>query len=56
MIPVVGTGLSRTKKEQHDVISYLINSFKLNKTEINCDIHIVIRDDIKNQVAIMNIK
>jgi hypothetical protein len=56
VIPVVGTGLSRTKKEQHDVISYLINSFKLNKTEINCDIHIVIRDDIKNQVAIMNIK
>lgn len=56
VIPVVGTGLSRTKKEQHDVISYLINSFKLNKAEINCDIHIVVREDIKNQVAIMNIK
>lgn len=56
VIPVVGTGLSRTKKEQHDVISYLINSFKLNKTEINCDIHIVVKEDIKNQVAIMNVK
>lgn len=56
VIPVVGTGLSRTKKEQHDVISYLINSFKLNRTEINCDIHIVVKEDIKNQVAIMNVK
>lgn len=56
LIPVVGTGLSRTKKEQCDVISYLLNAFRLNKSEINCDIHIVVREDIKNEVAIMNVK
>lgn len=56
VLPLVGTGLSRTKKDQQDVITYLINVFRLNKSEINCDIHIVVREDIKNEVSIMNIK
>lgn len=56
LIPVVGTGLSRTKKEQSDVISYLLSAFKLNRNEINCDVHIIVREDIKNEVAIMNVK
>jgi hypothetical protein len=56
VLPLVGTGLSRTKKEQQDVISYLLNAFRVNKSEINCDIHIVVREDIKNEIAIMNIK
>lgn len=56
VLPVVGTGLSRTKKEQRDVITYLLNAFRLNKSEINCDIHIVIHEDIKSEIAIMNIK
>lgn len=55
VIPLVGTGLSRTKKDQQAVLKYLINAFRINKDEINCDIHIVVRDDIKNEIAIMNI-
>ena len=47
VLPLVGTGLSRTKKGQHDVLTYLLNAFRLNKSEINCDIHIVIHEDIK---------
>lgn len=56
VLPIIGTGLSRTKKEQNDVISYMVNIFKINRNEINSDIHIVVREDIKNTVAIMNIK
>ena len=56
VLPLVGTGLSRTKKDQQDVLKYLINAFRINKAEINCDIHIVVRNDIKNEIAIMNIK
>lgn len=56
VLPIVGTGLSRTKKDENDVIKYLLNSFRLNKNEINCDIHLVIHEDIKSEVAIMNIK
>ena len=56
VLPLVGTGLSRTKKDQQAVLKYLINAFRINKDEINCDIHVVVRDDMKNEIAIMNIK
>lgn len=53
LIPLVGTGLSRTKKDQKDVLKYLINAFRLNRAEINCDIHIVLRDEIKEVISIL---
>lgn len=56
VIPLVGTGLSRTNKEQNDVITYLLNAFKLNKSEINCDIHIIVQENMKKEISIMNIK
>mgnify|MGYP000256869719 CR=1 FL=1 len=56
VLPLVGTGLSRTKRNQQDVLQYLINAFRLNKDEINCDIHIIVHEDVKNEIAIMNIK
>ena len=56
LIPLVGTGLSRTNKTQEDVICYLVNAFKLNKSEINCDIHIIIKEELKKEISIINIK
>lgn len=56
LIPLVGTGLSRTKKDQKDVLSYLVQAFKLNKSELNCDIHIIVRETIKSDIPIMNLK
>lgn len=56
VLPLVGTGLSRTKREQQDVLRYLINAFRINKEEINCDIHIVVHENVKNEIAIMSIK
>ena len=56
VLPLVGTGLSRTKRDQQDVLQYLINAFRVNKDEINCDIHIVVHEDVKNEIAIMSIK
>ncbi len=56
VMPLVGSGLSRTKKEQRDILAYLISAFKINRSEINSDIHIVIREDLKNEIAIANIK
>ncbi|WP_416810530.1 macro domain-containing protein [Coprococcus comes] len=55
VLPLVGTGLSRTKRDQQDVLQYLINAFRVNKDEINCDIHIVVHEDVKNEIAIMSI-
>lgn len=56
LIPLVGAGLSRTKKEQYDILSFLVSMFKINRTEINSDIHIIILENIKKEVSIMNIK
>lgn len=56
VLPLVGTGLSRTKRDQQDVLQYLINAFRINKNEINCDIHIVVHEDVKNEIGIMSIK
>lgn len=56
VLPLVGTGLSRTKKEQQAVLKYLINAFRINRDEINSDIHIVVRNDMRNEISIMNIK
>lgn len=56
IIPLVGTGLSRTKKDQHDILSYLVSMFKINRAEINSDIHIVIREDMKDEISIINVK
>lgn len=55
VLPLVGTGLSRTKKEQQDVLKYLVNTFRLNKAEISCDIHIVVWEDLKDEIPITNI-
>ena len=54
LLPLVGTGLSRTKKEQEDVLAYILNAFKLNKCEINCDIHIIVRENLKKEISIKN--
>ncbi len=55
-LPLVGTGLSRIKKDQCDVLRYLISTFRINKAEINSDIHIIIREELKDEIAIMSIK
>lgn len=54
VIPLVGTGLSRTKKDQHDILSYLVSIFKVNRAEINSNIHIVVREDLKDEISIMS--
>jgi len=56
LLPLVGTGLSRTNKEQKDILSFLVNAFKLNKSKINCDIHIIVREELKKEISIINIK
>ena len=54
LLPLVGTGLSRTKKEQEDVLAYILNAFKLNRCEINCNIHIIVRENLKKEISITN--
>ena len=55
VIPIVGAGLSRIKKNQYDLLRYMISVFRLNKEEINCDIHIVVHEKLKSEISIAEI-
>lgn len=52
LLPLVGAGLSRTNKSQCDILRYLVSAFHINKMNVNCDVHVIIHNDVKNDVAI----
>ena len=55
VIPLIGAGLSRTKKTERDILEYMVTLLKLNKELINCDVHIIVRETGKDTIAIMDL-
>lgn len=55
VMPVIGTGLSRTNIEIRSTIKYLISALRINKEIINCDFHIVVWKGDKDKVSIKNL-
>lgn len=55
VLPILGTGLSRTSIGKQDALNYIISAFKLNQNNINCDFHIVVWTGDKDIVAIEGI-
>ncbi len=55
IIPLIGAGAADTKKEERDILEYLVALIKMNKKLINCDVHIVVRSTAKNRIAITNL-
>ena len=55
VVPIVGAGLSRIKKNQYDILRYMISLFRINKEEINSDIHIIVYEKLKNEISIAEI-
>lgn len=55
VIPLIGAGASETKKCERDILEYITKLLKLNKGLINCDIHIVVRDNGKESIAITDL-
>lgn len=56
VMPLIGAGASETKKSERDILEYLVKLIKMNRSLINCDIHIVVRDSGKESIAITNIQ
>ena len=54
LIPIVGTGRSRTDLTENEALEYMIEAFKLNQTRITSDIFIVVYESAKNRVSISN--
>ncbi len=55
VIPLIGGKFSRIHNSSAEILKFLIQSFKFNQNLINCDIHIVVYDDIKDEIPISSV-
>ncbi|MEE1204400.1 MAG: DUF6430 domain-containing protein [Bacteroidales bacterium] len=55
VMPILGSGLSRTNIEIQNTVKYIIDVLRINRNIINCDFHIVIKEDEKNKLSIKNL-
>lgn len=52
IMPLIGAGMSRTKKDEMAILSYMIGLIRLKRTEFNFDIHIVVREIDNEEIPI----
>ena len=55
VMPLIGAGLSQTKKSEKDILNYIIGLVKMNRELINYDLHIIVRDNGKESIAITDL-
>ena len=55
LMPIIGTGRSRTDLQERESLEYLISAFKVNQNKITSDIYIVVYESAKNRVAIADL-
>lgn len=51
-IPIIGTHGLNNKKQERELLEYIVNAFRFNKNLINTDIHIVVYTERRNEVSI----
>ena len=56
ILPLLGSGLSRTNIGLNDILHYLVDAFAINKDIINNDFYIVVWKGDKNKVAIKELR
>lgn len=56
LLPIIGAGLTRLGQNPKDLLNYLIYSLYINKSQINSDIYIVLRDQDRESIAIADLK
>ena len=56
ILPLIGGGLSEISDSEQTILELLLKVLEINKDKINCDIHIVIRDDGKEDISILGLK
>lgn len=55
VLPLIGAGAADTRKEERDILEYIVKLFKMNRKLINCDVHIVVRNTAKGSIAITDL-
>ena len=56
ILPLLGSGFSRTKIELNDILHFLVDAFAINKDIINNDFYIIVWRDDKDRVAIKELR
>ncbi|MBD5450786.1 MAG: hypothetical protein HDR28_11730 [Lachnospiraceae bacterium] len=56
IIPLIGGGRAQARKEEKDILEFLVKLIQMNKLSINCDIHIVVRESAKDSISILGLK
>lgn len=56
LMPIVGAGLSRLGQNPKELLKYIIQSFAMNKSHINSDIYIVLREQDRERISIVEYK
>ena len=55
LLPIIGTGRSRTDLKEREALEYLIAAFKINQAKITSDIYIVVYESDENRVFIADL-
>ncbi|MDE7176869.1 MAG: hypothetical protein K2O59_03565 [Lachnospiraceae bacterium] len=56
IVPLIGGGRAQTRKEEKDILEFLVKLIQMNRLSINCDIHIVVRESAKDSISILRLK
>lgn len=56
VMPLIGAGGSNTGITEEEILKFMLMWLKINKSRINCDFHIVIRDGAKLNIELKNLK
>ena len=55
LLPIIGTGRSRTDLQEREALEYMIAAFKMNQRKITSDIYIVVYESAKNRISIADL-
>lgn len=55
VLPLLGSDMARTNISQKEILSYIVNVFRINKDIISCDFHIVVWEGDKDKISINNL-
>lgn len=56
IFPLIGGGRAQTRKEEKDILEFIVKLIQMNRLAINCDIHIVVRESAKDSISILKLK
>ena len=55
LLPIIGTGRSRTNLQEREALEYMIAAFRMNQRKISSDLYIVIYESAKNRISIADL-